>query len=75
MDRKRLSENFVQIALLVFEILIFEVYCPVGLNFFFLAHSQIYKRTHRQIHRDRWAGSSQTSSKADRHADRETDRH
>ncbi len=74
MYRKRLPKNLVQIALLVFEILIFEVDCPVGLNFFFLAHSQIYKWTHRQIRRDRWAGSSQTSNKADRLADRATDR-
>jgi hypothetical protein len=74
MYRKRLAENFVQIALLVFEIRIFEVDCPVGLIFFFLAHSQIYRRTNRQIRRYRRAGSSQTGCKADRHADRETDR-
>ncbi len=35
MYRKRLAENFVQIAFLVFEIRIFEVDCPVGLIFFF----------------------------------------
>jgi hypothetical protein len=66
MYRIRLAENFVQIALLVFEIRIFEVDCPVGLIFFFLAHLQIYRRTDRQIRGDRRAGSSQTGSKADR---------
>ena len=38
------------------------------------AHRQTYRRTDRQIRRDRWAGSRQTGNQADRQADRKTDR-
>jgi hypothetical protein len=42
---KRLAENFVQKAFLIFELYSFEVDCHLVLIFFFLAHSLVVNFT------------------------------
>jgi hypothetical protein len=75
MYRKRLAENFVQIALLVFEIRIFEVDCPVGLNFFFWPiHKYTDGQTDRHGETDGQAAVKQAMRQTDTQTERQTGR-